>query len=199
METCCSPCSTSCFYWGSKIMINARKGCWSILCQDDFYDGYFIPKGSMVIPNVWWVNVPFFVWSDSDNFVSGLWTVIQKFMVQMEINSIPRGIWMTIKCWKVISMRDTSLMDLAKGVSKLIQLSTVIIMIIIFRVCVGRHVANNSLFIQIAIILWAMSLEPAKDSSGNPIRPNVHAEEQNGIFMCVKVPANRKLFMYLIA
>ncbi|KAK7444772.1 hypothetical protein VKT23_015089 [Stygiomarasmius scandens] len=49
------------------------------------------------------------------------------------------------------------------------------------RNCVGRHVANNSLFIQIATILWTMSLEPGKDSNGNIVKPSANAENENGI------------------
>ncbi|KAF5338126.1 hypothetical protein D9758_015375 [Tetrapyrgos nigripes] len=48
-------------------------------------------------------------------------------------------------------------------------------------ICVGRHVANNSLFITIATILWTMRLEGRKDSNGNVVLPNVNAEEESGI------------------
>jgi cytochrome P450 len=34
------------------------------------------------------------------------------------------------------------------------------------RVCVSRHMADNSLFINIAILLWAMKFERKKDASG---------------------------------
>jgi cytochrome P450 len=34
------------------------------------------------------------------------------------------------------------------------------------RICVGRHMADNSLFINIAILLWAMRIERKKDASG---------------------------------
>jgi cytochrome P450 len=34
------------------------------------------------------------------------------------------------------------------------------------RACVGRHMADNSLFINIAILLWAMKIERKKDASG---------------------------------
>jgi cytochrome P450 len=34
------------------------------------------------------------------------------------------------------------------------------------RICVGRLVADNSLFINIAILLWAMKIERTKDASG---------------------------------
>lgn len=38
-------------------------------------------------------------------------------------------------------------------------------------ICVGRHVANNSLFIDIACLLWAASIAPVKDEHGKPIIP----------------------------
>jgi hypothetical protein len=34
------------------------------------------------------------------------------------------------------------------------------------RNCVGRHMADNSLFIYIAVLLWATKFEPKKDASG---------------------------------
>jgi cytochrome P450 len=34
------------------------------------------------------------------------------------------------------------------------------------RNCVGRHMANNSLFVMIAVLLWAMKFERKEDSSG---------------------------------
>jgi hypothetical protein len=34
------------------------------------------------------------------------------------------------------------------------------------RICVGRQMADNSLFINIAILLWAMKFERKKDASG---------------------------------
>jgi len=34
------------------------------------------------------------------------------------------------------------------------------------RICVGRHSADNSLFMNIATLLWAMKIERKKDASG---------------------------------
>jgi cytochrome P450 len=34
------------------------------------------------------------------------------------------------------------------------------------RLCVGRHLANNTLFISIAIVLWAAKIGRKKDESG---------------------------------
>ena len=36
----------------------------------------------------------------------------------------------------------------------------------------GRHMAKNSLFINIASILWAAHIAPIKDNAGNPIIPD---------------------------
>ncbi|THU89093.1 cytochrome P450 [Dendrothele bispora CBS 962.96] len=51
------------------------------------------------------------------------------------------------------------------------------------RICVGRHFAYNGLFIQIAMILWAMRLEPAKDNNGNPMKPDIDDERSDGTFL----------------
>ncbi|KAI0060313.1 cytochrome P450 [Artomyces pyxidatus] len=49
------------------------------------------------------------------------------------------------------------------------------------RICVGRHVANDSLFIDIATVLWAATLEPAKDSSGKTIPLDVESYTDVGL------------------
>jgi hypothetical protein len=40
------------------------------------------------------------------------------------------------------------------------------------RNCLGRHMANNALFINIASILWASNISAIKDESGKPIIPD---------------------------
>jgi len=41
-----------------------------------------------------------------------------------------------------------------------------------YRICVGRFMANNSLFLNIATILWAANISAEKDEGGNPILPD---------------------------
>ncbi|KAK7458734.1 hypothetical protein VKT23_009734 [Stygiomarasmius scandens] len=48
------------------------------------------------------------------------------------------------------------------------------------RICVGRHVANNSLFILIATTLWSMRIEAVKDGNGNVIKPDLEGDQ--GLF-----------------
>jgi len=52
-------------------------------------------------------------------------------------------------------------------------------------VCAGRHVANNVLFIEIVTILWAMKLEPGKNSDGKVFTLDLNAEAENGLIMYV--------------
>ncbi|KAF7333345.1 Cytochrome P450 [Mycena venus] len=49
------------------------------------------------------------------------------------------------------------------------------------RICVGRHVANDSLFIDCANILWALSIEPFRDDNGVPIIPGLDESIDAGI------------------
>jgi hypothetical protein len=49
------------------------------------------------------------------------------------------------------------------------------------RVCVGKHVANNSLFIDIAMTLWACNIEPGKDTRGNVIPIDVDGWVEDGL------------------
>ena len=40
------------------------------------------------------------------------------------------------------------------------------------RICVGMHLAHNSLFMCVARMLWAFSILPALDARGHPIIPD---------------------------
>jgi len=51
------------------------------------------------------------------------------------------------------------------------------------RICVGKHLANDSLFIYTARILWAATLKCACDESGKEQSPDTSAFEEIGIVM----------------
>lgn len=38
-----------------------------------------------------------------------------------------------------------------------------------FRVCPGRHLSNNALFLFVASVLHVFNIEPSTDGSGNPV------------------------------
>ncbi|KAF5372497.1 hypothetical protein D9758_005230 [Tetrapyrgos nigripes] len=63
------------------------------------------------------------------------------------------------------------------------------------RTCPGKHVANASVFINIATILWAGNIFPEKDMEGVPVKPDLSdaATINNGIvrpfsFKCLITP-----------
>jgi hypothetical protein len=51
------------------------------------------------------------------------------------------------------------------------------------RICVGRHLANNTIFINIVTVLWALKIEPPKDFNGKAIIPNTDTVVNDGLVM----------------
>ncbi|KAH9012295.1 cytochrome P450 [Lactarius pseudohatsudake] len=49
------------------------------------------------------------------------------------------------------------------------------------RACVGKHVANDSLFITIATVLWAANLERVRDENGKEVTPDTDAFVDTGM------------------
>ncbi|KIK68270.1 hypothetical protein GYMLUDRAFT_256026 [Collybiopsis luxurians FD-317 M1] len=110
------------------------------LCQDDYYEGYFVPKDSLCITNLWAINLDKEIYGeDAEEFKP------ERFLNENgEITS------------SVPDSKDEGHFSFGFG----------------RRICVGRHVANNSLFIQIASLLWAFDISPEVDASGNPCLPD---------------------------
>ena len=54
-----------------------------------------------------------------------------------------------------------------------------------YRICVGRHVANNSVFINVATILWAANVAALKDEEGKPVVPNTLENVNTGVIVLV--------------
>jgi len=53
------------------------------------------------------------------------------------------------------------------------------------RECPGRHLANNSLFVEFALILWASKIERKKDASGELLPLDMDGYVDNGIVVLV--------------
>ncbi|KAF7790545.1 hypothetical protein EIP86_001501 [Pleurotus ostreatoroseus] len=51
------------------------------------------------------------------------------------------------------------------------------------KVCVGRDLANQALFMDIATILWAFDIKKATDVTGQPITPSDGYILDGGVFM----------------
>ncbi|KAJ7484014.1 cytochrome P450 [Mycena galericulata] len=131
------------------------------LMQDDHYEGRLIPKGSIIIANVWSLN--------RDRDIYG---------------------------------PDAHLFEPARHLDKDGQLTVVVtetkdeghhsfgfgrrrVSLQLFKreICVGRHVANNSLFIDCANILWALSIESITDANGVPILPSADDSIDTGLVL----------------
>ncbi|KAJ7721504.1 cytochrome P450, partial [Mycena metata] len=66
------------------------------------------------------------------------------------------------------------------------------------RICQGRHLADDTLFIDIATILWSFQIDPAISDSGQPCLPDAYAHPKTGItlhplpFKCSISPRSRE-------
>ncbi|KAJ7940382.1 cytochrome P450 [Mycena leptocephala] len=130
------------------------------LSEDDWYEGYFLPKGSLIFPNVWAMHKETEVYGeDVDN-------------LRPERHLTPEG---NLKPASVDSEGHFTY-----GFGR--------------RICVGRHVANRTLFIQMALILWSFNISPGKDADGNTVLPDPDAMIASGVvvrpppFLCTLTP-----------
>ncbi|KAF5342840.1 hypothetical protein D9758_013372 [Tetrapyrgos nigripes] len=129
--------------------------------KDDFYEGYFIPKGSLVLGNIWALNHDPTIFPDHDEFRP------ERFLDETgTVHVVPAD------------TRNQGHVSFGFG----------------RRICVGLNFANQSLFIDIASLLWAASIEPAYDETGAEIVPSPtdYLEEGTVVrpapFRCTIVP-----------
>ncbi|KAH7878626.1 cytochrome P450 2 Le.CYP2 [Lentinula edodes] len=99
--------------------------------EDDFYRGYHIPKGCVVIPNIWAMNRDPDVYTEPDRFLPERYSESPTGPFE-SINNI-----------------------YAFGFGR--------------RVCAGRHMAENTIWLTIASVLATFTLGKAKDGKGNEI------------------------------
>ncbi|KZT54443.1 cytochrome P450 [Calocera cornea HHB12733] len=110
-----------------------------VTTEDVRCNGYAIPKGTFLVPNVWSICRDPSIYSDGDQFDPS------RFLD--ENGRLEPG------------APDTHNDYIPFGFGR--------------RVCSGKALATNSLWICIASILWAFTLEPAKDADGTAIIPSL--------------------------
>jgi len=119
--------------------------------EDDWYEGTYIPKGTICFANAW------------------------------HMNRDPEIFGKNTKDFDPARYLDAS-GGMAPGMSELKKEGH-------FsygfgaRNCVGRHMADNSLFINIAILLWAMKIERKKDTSGQFLPLDVDGSADGGLIV----------------
>ncbi|KAJ7720444.1 cytochrome P450 [Mycena metata] len=115
---------------------------------DDWYEGYFIPEGTICIANIWASNRDVEVYGpDAAEFDPGRY-LDEKGQLKP-------------------ALADTKDGHVSYGFGR--------------RLCVGRHVANSSLFIDIACLLWAVHIRPEQDAHGEPILPSESESINDGL------------------
>ncbi|KAF8990645.1 cytochrome P450 [Cyathus striatus] len=108
--------------------------------QDDWYKGYFIPKDTICIPNIWAMM------HDPDVYGPD----VEEFRPERHLDS---------NTGKFPSVSEGSEEgDIAFGFGR--------------RICVGRYVANDTMFIFAARILWAFDVTPTKDGPECSVAPD---------------------------
>ncbi|KAE9389085.1 cytochrome P450 [Gymnopus androsaceus JB14] len=148
-----------------------------VLMEDDWYEGYFIPKGTSCIPNVWSMNRDKKVYgADADEFRP------ERFLRRSESETGSEFI-----------LRDEYEAEdghCAYGFGRrLFSFSSFCELVLMrneYRVCVGRHVADNALFIDICTILWALLIEPKPSIDATKVKRGPSKDILNPIpdFQC---------------
>ncbi|THH14256.1 hypothetical protein EW146_g6057 [Bondarzewia mesenterica] len=119
--------------------------------EDDWYEGYFIPAGTICFANIWCLNLDPDVYGPD----AGQFNPARHLDARAHTAS---G-----------SSETREENHAAYGFGR--------------RICVGRHLANNSLFIDIATILWAMNIERATDENGNELPLDVDGQIEDGLIV----------------
>ena len=111
--------------------------------EDDWYEGMFIPKGTMCMVNLWQCH------HDPETYGPDAASFNPERYLDEHGKLIPGP----------VETRGDG--HSAYGFGK--------------RICVGRHAANDSLFIDMATVLWAVRLERALDENGKEIPPDTES------------------------
>ena len=117
--------------------------------EDDWYEGMFIPKGTICYANVWHMNRdPEIFGKNTEDFEPARYLDAS--------GGIAPG---------MSELKKEGHFSYGFGA----------------RNCVGRHLADNTLFMNIAILLWAMKIERKKDASGRFLPLDVDGWEDVGM------------------
>jgi cytochrome P450 len=121
--------------------------------EDDWYEGMFIPKGTICIPNVWYMNRdPEIYGENAEHFDPARY-------LEADGHNAPGP----------SGGRDEGHVSYGFG----------------RRLCVGRYMADNSLFIDIAIMLWATNIKRKRYASGKTLPLDVDSFVDHGIAVSV--------------
>ena len=126
--------------------------------EDDWYEGMFIPKGTLCMVNLWQCHRdPTSYGPDAESFNP------ERFLDEHgRLISGPA------------ETRDDGHSSYGFG----------------RRLCVGKHAANDSMFIDIATVLWAAQLEHTRDTSGKEVPLDTETYVDTGVILYAAVPSH---------
>lgn len=117
--------------------------------EDDWYEGYFIPKGTTCLSNIWSINRDQEVHGpDADQFRPERYLDADGKLAAPHPETHEEG-------------------HSTFGYGR--------------RICIGRYVANSSLFIDFATILWACHVQPYVDDTGQVDLPDQNMSSNSGV------------------
>ncbi|THG92813.1 hypothetical protein EW026_g8223, partial [Hermanssonia centrifuga] len=130
--------------------------------KDDWYRGYLIPKGATIFENIWSIAHDPISFPEPEEFRPS------RFLRTEESD--------------YVEISDEFEQEILSSSDKLFAFG--------FgrRICPGKHLAYNSLFIAISTLLWACDIEQALDKDGNPIVPDRNAFLDTGVVITTHPP-----------
>jgi cytochrome P450 len=121
--------------------------------EDDWYNGMFIPKGTIFLSNLWQCHHdPSFYGEDAASFKPERFLDANGMILPGPAETREEG-------------------HSTYGFGR--------------RICVGRHVANDSLFMYMATTLWAANFERVRDQDGKETHLDVNAFVDTGMVLYV--------------
>lgn len=127
--------------------------CLLLLLQDEWVEGYFLPKGSVVVANIHTIS------RDSSVFNPTGKHDVEEFIPERFLNE---------EGTEEITIPDThNQSHFTFGFGR--------------RACAGMHIANNLLFVNVANVLWGYDVKKALDEFGKAITPSAMDFEDGGL------------------
>ncbi|OJT08570.1 O-methylsterigmatocystin oxidoreductase [Trametes pubescens] len=126
--------------------------------EDDEYNGYFIPKGSIVMVNVWAISRDPTAYPDPETFNP------DRFLKDGELYAGALDPYSYIFGFgRRYAVFIHGFLNVYSNLAYI-------------RVCPGRHLADASLFLTCAAILHAFSISPPLDDNGKPVKLKARVE-----------------------